>query len=135
MKRTFHPKQDAKKQIKLHMKEFLFFRDSLVKRMQSLKIKVEAAKIVSGKIGGKGLSDKEIKEMPITLVEENIRLLTIELEEEQITLHAVSAFMNLCGRAVEYYSSQGKQDHLRYLALMKRMLSQEKIQKVSAQLK
>jgi formylmethanofuran dehydrogenase subunit E-like metal-binding protein len=52
-------------QLKLKIDNILLFRDSLVKKMRSLKVRVESQKLLKGQQKYKRLSEKEIKEMQI----------------------------------------------------------------------
>ena len=58
-------------QIKLKVDNILLFRDSLVKKMRNLKVKVESQKLIKGQQQLKRLTEKEIKGMKIDDIEKN----------------------------------------------------------------
>ena len=60
-------------QLKLKIDNILLFRDSLVKKMRSLKVRVESQKLLKGQQKYKRLSEKEIKEMQIAEIEKNAK--------------------------------------------------------------
>ena len=60
-------------QIKLKIENILLFRDSLVKKMRSLKVKVESQKLIKGQNQYKRLSEKEIKGLKINDIEKNAK--------------------------------------------------------------
>ena len=64
-------------QLKLKVDNILLFRDSLVKKMRSLKVKVESQKLIKGQQQFKRLSEKEIKAMKINDIEKNANELNI----------------------------------------------------------
>ena len=61
-------------QIKLRVDNILLFRDSLVKKMRSLKVKVNSQKLIKGQTLNR-LSEKEIRSMKINDIEKNTKAL------------------------------------------------------------
>ena len=58
-------------QLKLKVDNILLFRDSLVKKMRSLRVKVESQKLIKGQQQFKRLYEKEIKDLKIDDIEKN----------------------------------------------------------------
>lgn len=94
-------------QLKLKIDNILLFRDSLVKKMRSLKVRVESQKLLKGQQKYKRLSEKEIKEMQIAEIEKNAKELNERINKGEINDYTVKTFTRLCGRAIEIF--QGKE--------------------------
>ena len=118
-------------QLKLKIENILLFRDSLVKKMRTLKVKVESQKLIKGQQQLKRLSEKEIKAMKINDIEKN----TIELKERitkgEITDYTVNTFTTLCGKAIEHFSMIGNDKYMEYVEMMKKVLQMEKVNKLT----
>ena len=78
----------------------MFFREALVKRMQSLKIKVEQKKIMKGQAFEKKITDKEVNTMKIDELIKNIKVFNHKLETNDITYYNVKTLMNLCQKVI-----------------------------------
>ena len=99
-------------QLKLKVENILLFRDSLVKKMRSLKVKVESQKLLKGQQQLKRLSEKEIREMTnIDEIEKNLKELKERIDKGDVNDYTVNTFSTLCGKAIEYY---GKDDNEKY---------------------
>ena len=61
----YDEESNSEYQLKLKVDNILLFRDSLVKKMRSLKVKVESQKLIKGQQQIKRLTEKEIKAMKI----------------------------------------------------------------------
>ena len=72
-------------QLKLKVDNILLFRDSLVKKMRSLKVKVESQKLIKGQQQYKRLSEKEIKAMKINDIEKNVNELKERITKGEIS--------------------------------------------------
>ena len=118
-------------QLKLKVDNILLFRDSLVKKMRSLKVKVESQKLIKGQQQAKRLTEKEIKSMKIVDIEKN----TIDLKERilkgEITDYTVNTFTTLCGKAIEHFSMIGNNKYETYMGMMKDILRLEKVNKLT----
>ena len=118
-------------QLKLKIDNILLFRDSLVKKMRSLKVKVESQKLIKGQQQAKRLTEKEIKSMKIDDIEKN----TIDLKERilkgEITDYTVNTFTTLCGKAIEHFSMLGNNKYETYMGMMKDILRLEKVNKLT----
>ena len=118
-------------QLKLKIDNILLFRDSLVKKMRSLKVKVESQKLIKGQQQAKRLTEKEIKSMKIVDIEKN----TIDLKERilkgEITDYTVNTFTTLCGKAIEHFSMIGNNKYETYMGMMKDILRLEKVNKLT----
>lgn len=90
-------------QLKLKIDNILLFRDSLVKKMRSLKVRVESQKLLKGQQKYKRLSEKEIKEMQIAEIEKNAKELNERINKGEINDYTVKTFTRLCGRAIEIF--------------------------------
>ena len=93
-------------QIKLRVDNILLFRDSLVKKMRSLKVKVNSQKLIKGQTLNR-LSEKEIRSMKINDIEKNTKALKERIFKGEINDYTVNTFTTLCGKAIEYFSGQG----------------------------
>ena len=114
-------------QLKLEIDNILLFRDSLVKKMKILKVKVESQKLIKGKQQQKRLTEKEIKAMKINDIEKNAKELNQRIEKGEINDYTVNTFTNLCGKAIEYYSRIGDKKYEEYVKMMKDVLQKEKV--------
>ena len=117
--------------LRLYMENFLFFRDTLVKKMNSLKIKPESVKVSKSK-GLRRLSTKEINTMKIINdIEKNAEELKERIEKGEINDYTVHTFTTLCNKAIEYYAERGNERHLIYLDMMKKILALDEVQKLT----
>lgn len=103
----FNDESNSEKRVKLKIENILFFREALVKRMNSLKVKVESKKIIKGQSMEKRLTDKEINTMNINEAVKNIDMLVEKIKSNDINYYVVNTFMRLMGRvstiALLYY--------------------------------
>ncbi len=117
--------------LKLKIDNILFFREALVKRMTTLKVKVEAKKLIKGQAMEKRITDREINTMNITQIVQNINALKTKLDNNEINYYTVNTFTTLCAKAIEHYSAINDESHFTYLMLMKNMLQREDVQKIT----
>ena len=120
-------------QIKLKIDNILLFRDILVKKMKSLKVKVESQKLLKGQQGVKRLTAKEIKEMKINEIEKNVKDLNDRITKGEINDYTVNTFTTLCGKAIEHYSMLGNEKFMDYMNMMKTVLNMEGVNKFTAE--
>ena len=66
------------------MINFLFFRETLVKKMSNLKANIEASKLIKGKRIERRLTANDIKHMNIKVLEYYINLFKIKIESDDI---------------------------------------------------
>ena len=118
-------------QIKLKIENILLFRDSLVKKMRSLKVKVESQKLIKGQNQYKRLSEKEIKGLKINDIEKNAKELKERINKGEINDYNVKTFTTLCGKAIEYFSSKGDDKYIEYMEMMKNVLKLEGVDKLT----
>ena len=118
-------------QLKLKVDNILLFRDSLVKKMRSLKVKVESQKLIKGQQQIKRLTEKEIKAMKINDIEKNTKELKERIIKGEITDYTVNTFTTLCGKAIEHYSMVGDNKYMEYVEMMKNVLQMEKVNKLT----
>ena len=118
-------------QLKLKVDNILLFRDSLVKKMRSLKVKVESQKLIKGQQQIKRLTEKEIKAMKINDIEKNTNELKERITKGEITDYTVNTFTTLCGKAIEYFSKIGNDKYMEYVQMMKLVLKMEKVDKLT----
>ena len=118
-------------QLKLKVENILLFRDSLVKKMRSLKVKVESQKLLKGQQQLKRLSEKELKEMKITDIEKNTKELEERIIKGEINDYTVKTFTYLCGKAIEIFSEKGDDKYMDYMQMMKKVLSLEGVEKLT----
>ena len=120
------------KELRLIMENILFFRETLVKKMTNLKIKIEANKLIKGQIFERRLTSKDINKMSIQQIEEYIKLLLKKIEHNKITFYNINTFSTLCGKAIEYYSAKEEnlEKHNDYLSVMKNILMRKDVQNI-----
>jgi hypothetical protein len=94
----YNENNNSEKKLKLKIDNILFFREALVKRMNSLKVKVESKKIIKGQNLEKRLTDKEIISMNINDAIKNIDILVEKIKNNDVNFYAVNTFMRLVGR-------------------------------------
>ena len=105
-------------QLKLKIDNILLFRDSLLGKMKTLRIKVESQKLIKGQQQLKRLTDKEIKEMKINDIEKNIKELKERINKGEINDYTINTFWELCGKAVDYFSRKGNDKYIEYNNMM-----------------
>ena len=118
-------------QLKLKVDNILLFRDSLVKKMRILKVKVESQKLIKGQQQLKRLTEKEIKSMKIDDIEKNTNELKERITKGEITDYTVNTFTTLCGKAIEHFSMIGNDKYMQYVEMMKNVLNMEKVNKLT----
>ena len=118
-------------QLKLKIENILLFRDSLVKKMRTLKVKVESQKLIKGQQQLKRLSEKEIKLMKIDDIEKNCKELKERITKGEISDYTVNTFTTLCGKAIEHFSMIGNDKYMQYVEMMKKVLQMEKVNKLT----
>lgn len=94
----FNDETNSEKKLKLKIENILFFREALVKRMNSLKVKVESTKIIKGQSVEKRLTDKEINTIPIEEAVKHIDALVEKIKSKEINFYIVNTFSRLVGR-------------------------------------
>ena len=118
-------------QLKLKIDNILLFRDILVKKMRTLKVKVESQKLIKGQQQLKRLSEKEIKLMKIDDIEKNCKELKERITKGEISDYTVNTFTTLCGKAIEHFSMIGNDKYMQYVEMMKKVLQMEKVNKLT----
>ena len=122
----FDEENNAEYQLKLRIDNI--FRDSLVKKMRSLKVKVNSQKLIKGQHLNR-LTEKEIRNMEIKDIEKNTKELKERIDKGEINDYTVNTFTTLCGRAIEYFSSINDQHFTEYMNMMKAVLSLDGVDK------
>ena len=117
-------------QIKLRVDNILLFRDSLVKKMRSLKVKVNSQKLIKGQTLNR-LSEKEIRSMKINDIEKNTKELKERIFKGEINDYTVNTFTTLCGKAIEHFSMIGNEKYMEYIEMMKNVLKLEAVDKLT----
>lgn len=117
--------------LQLIIDNIVFFRDTLLKKMRSLRIKAETSKIIKGQNNFKRLSTKEVNTMDINKIEEAIKELQGRIEGGEINDYTVKTFTSLCGKAIEHFSEIGDPKHMDYLTIMKKILLLDGVQKLT----
>ena len=118
-------------QLKLKIDNILLFRDIIVKKMRTLKVKVESQKLIKGQQQLKRLSEKEIKLMKINDIEKNCKELKERITKGEISDYTVKTFTTLCGKAIEHFSMIGNDKYMEYVEMMKNVLNMEKVNKLT----
>ena len=125
----FDDEKNAEYQLKLRIDNILLFRDSLVKKMRSLKVKVNSQKLIKGQHLNR-LTEKEIRDMEIKDIEKNTKELKERIDKGEINDYTVNTFTRLCGRAIEIFSSNNDQHFTEYMDMMKTVLNLEGVDKL-----
>ena len=99
----YDEESNSEYQLKIKVYNILLFRDSLVKKMRSLKVKVESQKLIKGQQTLKRLAEKEIKAMKINDIEKNVNELKDRIIKGEITDYTINTFTTLCGKAIEHF--------------------------------
>lgn len=127
----YDDENNADYQLKLKIDNILLFRDILVKKMRSLKVKVESQKLIKGQQKIKRLTAKEIKEMKIKDIEKNVNELQERIKKGEINAYTVNTFTTLCGKAIEHFSMIGNEKYIEYVTIMKNILKLEGVNKLT----
>ena len=127
----YDEESNSEYQIKLKVDNILLFRDSLVKKMKTLKVKVESTKLIKGQQQLKRLTEKEIKSMQINDIEKNCNDLKERITKGEISDYTINTFTALCGKAIEHYSMLGDSKYMEYVDMMKNILKMEKVDKLT----
>ena len=125
----FDDEKNAEYQLKLRIDNILLFRDSLVKKMRILKVKVNSQKLIKGQHLNR-LTEKEIRDMEIKDIEKNAKELKERIDKGEINDYTVNTFTRLCGKAIEYFSSINDQHFTEYMNMMKVVLSLDGVDKL-----
>jgi len=126
----FDEENNAEYQLKLRIDNILLFRDSLVKKMRSLTVKVNSQKLIKGQHLNR-LTEKEIRNMEIKDIEKNTKELKERIDKGEINDYTLNTFTTLCGRAIEYFSSINDEHFTEYINMMKAVLSLEGVDKLT----
>jgi hypothetical protein len=118
-------------QLKLKIDNILLFRDLLVKKMRTLRVKVESQKLKQGKQQLKRLTEKEIKLMGIVDIEKNCKELQERITKGEINDYTVNTLSTLCAKAIEHYSGKGNEKYKEYMDMLKNILQMEKVNKLT----
>ena len=114
-------------QLNLFIDNILFFRDTLVKKMRSLKVKTDSQKLIKGQKHEKRLTTKDILNMNIDEIEKNIKILKERIENGEINDYTVNTFTDLCGKAIEHFSIVDNEKQMVYLNMIKDILKIDKV--------
>lgn len=118
-------------QLNLKIANILLFRDLLVKKMKTLKVKVDSQKLLKGQHKIKRLTAKEIKEMKIDDIEKNTKDLRDRISKGEINDYTVNTFTTLCGKAIEHFSMLGNEKYMDYVTMMKDVLNMEGVNQLT----
>ena len=118
-------------QLNLKIANILLFRDLLVKKMKTLKVKVDSQKLLKGQQKIKRLTAKEIKGMKIDDIEKNTKDLRDRIIKGEINDYTVNTFTTLCGKAIEHFSMIGNEKYMDYVTMMKEVLKMEGVNQLT----
>lgn len=130
MLRLFNDETNQEISLKIKIDNILFFREALLKRMNTLQVRSESKKIIKGETIEKRLTDKDIFKMNIEEVVENYKIFNEKIEKSELTYYNVTTFFNLTQKAVEYYSARNDENHIFYLNAIKTIFGRSDIQKI-----
>ena len=118
-------------QLNLKIANILLFRDLLVKKMKTLRVKVDSQKLLKGQQKIKRLTAKEIKGMKIDDIEKNTKDLRDRISKGEINDYTVNTFTTLCGKAIEHFSMIGNEKYMDYVTMMKDVLNMEGVNQLT----
>ena len=118
-------------QLNLKIANILLFRDLLVKKMKTLKVKVDSQKLLKGQQKIKRLTAKEIKGMKIDDIVKNTKDLRDRISKGEINDYTVNTFTTLCGKAIEHFSMIGNEKYMDYVTMMKDVLNMEGVNQLT----
>ena len=130
MLRLFNDETNKEITFKIKLDNILFFREALLKRMNSLSVRSETKKIIKGETVEKRLTDKDVLKMEIENVVEYYNIFNDKIDKGDLSYYNVTTFFNLTQKAVEYYSARNDENHVIYLNAMKSIFGREDIQKI-----
>ena len=123
--------------LKLIIENIVLFRDTLITRMNNLKIKISIKIIDSNsEKNEKGrLTIKEINKMSLSDVDKNIDDMKQLIDKGEINEYSINTFTTLCGKAVELLSisfdKEIPEKQKKYLQMIDDVYKFEKIQEVN----
>ena len=123
--------------LKLIIENIVLFRDTLITRMNNLKIKISIKIIDSNsEKNEKGrLTIKEINKMSLSDVDKNIDEMKQLIDKGEINEYSINTFTTLCGKAVELLSisfdKEIPEKQKKYLQMIDDVYKFEKIQEVN----
>lgn len=126
----FYAHDKEEEQIRLNIENVLYFKETLIKKMSNLKIKIEIDKLVKGKYIENKITNRDINNMEIAQIEEYIKYFLQKLNSNIITYYIVDTFMILSGKAIEYYSKIKSDKQIQFLMQMQEVLQREKVKEV-----
>jgi len=130
MLRLFDDESNQEISLKIKIDNILFFREALMKRMNSLQVRCESKKVIKGQTIEKRFTDKDVIKMNIDEVVENYKIFNEKIDRKELSYYNVTTFFNLTQKAVEYYSAKNDPNHFIYLNAMKNIFGREEIQKI-----
>ena len=123
--------------LKLIIENIVLFRDTLITRMNNLKIKISIKIIdLNSEKNEKGrLTIKEINKMSLSDVDKNIDEMKQLINKGEINEYSINTFTTLCGKAVELLSisfdKEIPEKQKKYLQMIDDVYKFEKIQDVN----
>ena len=123
--------------LKLIIENIVLFRDTLITRMNNLKIKISIKIIdLNSEKNEKGrLTIKEINKMSLSDVDKNIDDMKQLIDKGEINEYSINTFTTLCGKAVELLSisfdKEIPEKQKKYLQMIDDIYKFEKIQDVN----
>ena len=123
--------------LKLIIENIVLFRDTLITRMNNLKIKISIKIIdLNSERNEKGrLTIKEINKMSLSDVDKNIDEMKQLINKGEINEYSINTFTTLCGKAVELLSisfdKEIPEKQKKYLQMIDDVYKFEKIQEVN----
>ena len=123
--------------LKLIIENIVLFRDTLITRMNNLKIKISIKIIdLNSEKNEKGrLTIKEINKMSLSDVDKNINEMKQLIDKGEINEYSINTFTTLCGKAVELLSisfdKEIPEKQKKYLQMIDDIYKFEKIQDVN----
>ena len=130
-------KQNKDFTLKLIIENIVLFRDTLITRMNNLKIKISIKIIdLNSEKNEKGrLTIKEINKMSLSDVDKNIDEMKQLIDKGEINEYSINTFTTLCGKAVELLSisfdKEIPEKQKKYLQMIDDVYKFEKIQDVN----
>lgn len=126
----YDSQQNKEYRLQLGIENILLFRDTLIKKIKALKIKVETDKINNQNVTYNRLSMKQICTMKIEDIEKNANLLYSNIKGGIINDYTVSTYTSLMSKLIEHYSIEESKKDSKYLSMLKEVLGMEEVKQM-----
>ena len=118
--------------LKLIIENIIFFRDTLVSRMNSLEIKIVSKMVDPQKKLKRRLTFKDVTRMKLNDIEKNAKELKQKIEKGEVDNYTVNTFTTLCGKAIEELNRNNDEiKQFEFMNMMKNVLQMDQVNKLT----